>query len=53
MGRFYQNHRNQGELIMLQTILRAVALTATLLNAPAWADEGFTNRDLKGDYAFR
>jgi hypothetical protein len=27
-------------------------LTATLLTAPAWADEGFTDRDFKGDYAF-
>ena len=37
---------------MFQTTLRTVALTATLLTAPAWADEGFTNRDFKGDYAF-
>ena len=37
---------------MLQTTLRTFALTATLLTAPAWADEGFTNRDFKGDYAF-
>jgi hypothetical protein len=53
MGRFYQNRRNQkGGLIMFQTTLRTLALTATLLTAPAWADEGFTNRDFKGDYAF-
>jgi hypothetical protein len=37
---------------MFQTTLRAVALTATLFTAPAWADEGFTNRDFNGDYAF-
>jgi hypothetical protein len=37
---------------MFQTKLRALALTGTLLTAPAWADEGFTNRDFKGDYAF-
>ena len=29
-----------------------LALTATLLTGPAWADEGFTNRDFRGDYAF-
>ena len=39
-------------MIMFQTTLRTVALTAALLTAPAWADEGFTNRDFKGDYAF-
>jgi hypothetical protein len=38
---------------MLQTTLRTFALTATLLAAPAWADEGFTNRDFRGDYAFQ
>jgi hypothetical protein len=27
-------------------------LTATLLTVPAFADEGFTNRDFRGDYAF-
>jgi len=37
---------------MFQTTLRSLALTATLLTAPAWADEGFANRDFKGDYAF-
>jgi hypothetical protein len=37
---------------MFQTTLRTLALTATLLTAPAWADEGFTDRDFKGDYAF-
>jgi hypothetical protein len=37
---------------MLQTTLRTFALTATLLTAPAWANEGFTNRDFRGDYAF-
>jgi hypothetical protein len=37
---------------MFQTTLRSLALTATLLMTPAWADEGFTNRDFKGDYAF-
>jgi len=37
---------------MFQTTLGNFALTATLLTAPAWADEGFTNRDFKGDYAF-
>lgn len=37
---------------MLQTVLRTLALTATLLSAPALADEGFTNRDFQGDYAF-
>ena len=36
---------------MFQTTLGTFALTATLLTAPAWADEGFTNRDFKGDYA--
>ena len=36
---------------MFQTHL-LLALTATLLTAPAWADEGFANRDFKGDYAF-
>ena len=35
---------------MFQTTLRTLALTAMLLT-PAWADEGFTNRDFKGDYA--
>ena len=39
-------------MIMFQTTLRTVALTAALLTAPAWADEGFTSRDFKGDYAF-
>ena len=38
---------------MFQTALRTLALATTLLTAPAWADEGFTNRDFKGDYAFR
>ena len=28
-----------------------MALTAMLLTAPAWADEGFTERDFIGDYA--
>jgi hypothetical protein len=37
---------------MFQTKLRTLVLTATLLTAPAWADEGFANRDFKGDYAF-
>ena len=37
---------------MFQKTLRIFALAATLLAAPAWADEGFTNRDLKGNYAF-
>jgi len=37
---------------MFQTTLRTISLTATLLTAPAWADEGFTKRDFKGDYAF-
>jgi len=37
---------------MFQTTLRTLALTTTLLTAPAWADEGFTKRDFKGDYAF-
>ena len=37
---------------MFQTTLRAFGLTATLLTAPAWAVEGFSNRDFKGDYAF-
>ena len=37
---------------MFRTALRSLALTAALLTAPAWADEGFTNRDFKGDYAF-
>src|SRR6516162_4325059 len=37
---------------MLQMTLRSLSLTATLLTAPAWADEGFTKRDFKGDYAF-
>jgi hypothetical protein len=37
---------------MLQTTLRGLSLTATLLTAPAWANEGFTKRDFKGDYAF-
>src|SRR6516162_7971754 len=36
---------------MFQTGL-LLALTATLLTAPAWADEGFTERDFIGDYAF-
>ena len=36
---------------MFQTHL-LLALTATLLTAPAWADEGFTKRDFKGNYAF-
>jgi hypothetical protein len=37
---------------MLQTTLRTFALAAALLSVPAWATEGFTNRDFKGDYAF-
>ena len=37
---------------MFQTTLRTCALAAALLTAPAWADEGFSNRDFKGDYAF-
>jgi len=37
---------------MPQTTLQAVALMTALFTAPAWADEGFTNRDFKGDYAF-
>ena len=37
---------------MFQTALRTLALTTTLLTTPAWAEEGFTNRDFKGDYAF-
>ena len=37
---------------MFQTTLRLFALTGTLFTAPAWADEGFANRDFKGDYAF-
>lgn len=37
---------------MLQTRLRTLALTVTLLTPPAWADKGFTNRDFNGDYAF-
>ena len=37
---------------MFQTRLRTLALTVTLLTPPAWADEGFTNRDFNGDYAF-
>jgi hypothetical protein len=37
---------------MFQTTLRSLALTSALLTAPAWADEGFANRDFKGDYAF-
>ena len=37
---------------MLQMTLRSLSLTATLLTAPAWADEGFTKRDFKGNYAF-
>ena len=37
---------------MLQTTLRTLSLTATLLTAPAWADEGFTKRDFMGVYAF-
>ena len=37
---------------MFQTTLRTFALTATLLAVPAWADEGFSDRDFKGDYAF-
>ena len=36
---------------MFQRTLRTLALTAMLLTAP-WADEGFTNHDFKGDYAF-
>ena len=36
---------------MFQTTLRNIALTATLLTTPAWADEGFTNHDFEGDYA--
>ena len=38
---------------MFQTTLRTCALAAALLAAPAWAREGFTNRDFKGDYAFQ
>jgi hypothetical protein len=38
--------------MMFQTTLRAFALTSAPLTVPAWADEGFTNRDFKGDYAF-
>jgi hypothetical protein len=41
-----------GELIMFQTALRTLALATAILTAPAWADEGFTNRDFKGNYAF-
>jgi hypothetical protein len=37
---------------MLQTTLRALASIAALLAAPAWADQGFTNRDFRGDYVF-
>ena len=37
---------------MFQTTLQTCGLAAALLTAPAWADEGFTNRDFKGDYAF-
>ena len=37
---------------MFQTALRTLALATTILTAPAWADEGFTNRDFKGNYAF-
>ena len=37
---------------MFQTTLRILSLTAALLTAPAWADEGFSKRDFKGDYAF-
>ena len=31
---------------MFATTLRTFALAATLLTAPAWAEEGLTNRDL-------
>jgi hypothetical protein len=37
---------------MFQTALRTLALTTTILTVPAWAEESFTNRDFKGDYAF-
>lgn len=37
---------------MFQTTWRTVALTTVLFTAQAWADEGFTDRDFKGDYAF-
>jgi hypothetical protein len=37
---------------MIQTTLQTLALATTLLTAPAWADEGFNNRDFRGDYAF-
>jgi hypothetical protein len=37
---------------MFQMTLRTLALTATLLTSPARADEGFTDRDFRGDYAF-
>ena len=42
----------KGEPIMFQTALRTFSLTATLLTAPAWADEGFTKRDFNGGYSF-
>ena len=37
---------------MFRTALRSLALTTALSTAPGWADEGITNRDFKGDYAF-
>ena len=37
---------------MFQTGLRTLALATTILTAPSRADEGFTNRDFKGNYAF-
>src|SRR5215471_6497465 len=37
---------------MIQMTLRTLALATTLLTATAWADEGFNNRDFRGDYAF-
>jgi hypothetical protein len=37
--------------MIFQTTLRTFALI-TSLTASAWADESFTNRDFKGDYAF-
>ena len=37
---------------MFRTALRSLALTTALLTTPAWADEGFTNRDFKGTMPF-